>query len=136
MFVGSGVWRCVSNVSDLNALDHDLPFPDQQWLHWMGYGADFNPRNLLRELSSLETNQPIRSETGYPGSTQSSFYQLRLGAEAAIATGDWHSAHELLSQASQMRPQHRGVARRLATVAIRNPLLRQLGLVLSYRYLR
>ena len=136
VFVGSGVWRCLSDVSDLDALDRDLPFPDQQWLRWMGYGAEFNPRNLLSKLSGLEASQPSRSETGYPGSRQSSFYQLRLGAEAAIATGDWHSAHELLSQASQMRPQHRGVARRLATVAIRNPLLRQLGLVLSYRYLR
>ena len=136
VFVGSGVWRCLGDVSDLNALDHDLPFPDQEWLQWMGYGAEFNPRNLLSQLSGLEASTPSRSETGYPGSTQSSFYQLRLGAEAAIATGDWHSAHELLSQASQMRPQHRGVARRLATVAIRNPLLRQLGLMLSYRYLR
>ena len=138
VFVGSGVWHCLSDVSDLDALDRDLPFPDQQWLRWMGYGAEFNPRNLLSKLSGLEVeaSQPSRSETGYPGSRQSSFYQLRLGAEAAIATGDWHGAHELLSQASQMRPQHRGVARRLATVAIRNPLLRRLGLVLSYRYLR
>ena len=136
VFVGSGVWRCISEITDLNELDRNLPFPDQRWLQWMGYGPDFNPRKLLSALEKMEAAQPSCLETGYPASRQSSFYQLRLGAEAAIATGDWHSARELLSQASQMRPHHRGVARRLATVTIRNPWLRRLGLMLSYRYLR
>lgn len=54
----------------------------------------------------------MRNTVGYPGDAQFSFNQQRLGAEAAITTGDWSSARELLCQATLMRPLHRGVARR------------------------
>ena len=61
------------------------------------------------------------SSIGYPGNAQSSFNQLRLGAEAAIASGDWSSARELLCQAALMRPLHRGVAPPLLGRASRQP---------------
>ena len=64
-----------------------------------------------------QTPETIPSTIGYPGNAQSSFNQLRLGAEAAIASGDWTSAQELLCQASLMRPLHRGVARRFGPCA-------------------
>ena len=72
----------------------------------------------------------------YPGNAQSSFNQLRLGAEAAIASGDWTNAQELLWQAAMMRPLHRGVARRHCAVRQSNPLIRQIALLMSYRDLK
>ena len=104
----------------------------------MGYGTQFSPSALLDALHAQRQQppQPVPSSNGYPGNAQSSFNQLRLGAEAAITTSDWSSARELLCQATLMRPLHRGVARRHWAVRQSNPLLRQIALLLSYRDLK
>ena len=138
VYAGSGVWRSLEAISSLDALDADLPSPDPRWLEWMGYSQRFSPSALLQALHE-QKQQPLRpliASLGYPGNAQSSFNQLRLGAEAAISSGDWNSAQELLCQAALMRPQHRGVARRHWAVLQRNPLLRQLALLISYRDLK
>ena len=104
----------------------------------MGYGQQFSCSALL-EVLHAEKSQPrttLPTTIGYPGNDQSSFSQLRLGAEAAMASGDWASAREMLCQASLMRPLHRGVARRYWAVRLRNPVLRQLALLISYRDLK
>ena len=44
VFAGSGVWRKLDSVPDLNALDEELPLPNQQWLAWMGYGQTWKPK--------------------------------------------------------------------------------------------
>ena len=98
------------------------------------------PERLAIRLSSIIIeqchNETLHSRIGYPGNAQSSFNQLRLGAEAAIATGDWINARELLSQAALMRPLHRGVARRCWAVHQSNPVVRQIALLISYRDLK
>ena len=104
----------------------------------MGYGQLFSPSALLEALNEQKhrSPEPPPSRIGYPGNDQSSFSQLRLGAEAAIASGDWTSARELLCQAALMRPLHRGVARRYWAIRQSNPLLRQIALLISYRDLK
>ena len=138
VYAGSGVWRSLEAIPNLDALDAEGPSPDPRWLEWMGYGQQFSPTALLRALHEQKGQPPqsIPSTIGYPGNSQSSFNQLRLGAEAAIATGDWPSARELLCQAALMRPLHRGVARRYWAVRQTNPLLRQIALLISYRDLK
>ena len=138
VYAGSGVWRTLEAIPNLDALDAEEPSPDPRWLEWMGYGQQFSPSNLLETLNELaqQPPQPLPSSIGYPGNAQSSFNQLRLGAEAAIATGDWTNARELLCQAHLMRPLHRGVARRSWAVRQANPLLRQIALLISYRELK
>ncbi|AII48500.1 hypothetical protein KR52_04990 [Synechococcus sp. KORDI-52] len=138
VYAGSGVWRSLEAISHLDALDAEGPFPDPHWLEWMGYGGRFSPSALLEALIELkqQPRQPLSSSIGYPGNAQSSFNQLRLGAETAIANGDWSSARELLCQATSMRPLHRGVAYRHWAVGQPNPLLRQLALLISYRDLK
>ena len=134
VFAGSGVWRSLRDVPDLDQLDQELQKPNPEWLDWMGYGERYGAGDLFDALEHLEP--PVTKgikHCGYPTNTQSSFNQLRVGAEAAICTADWRGAADLLSQAAQMRPQHRGVARRLAAVSCRNPLLRWGGLILTYR---
>jgi hypothetical protein len=134
VFAGSGVWRSLRDVPDLDQLDQELQKPNPEWLDWMGYGERYGAEGLFDALAHLEP--PVTkgiTHCGYPTNTQSSFNQLRVGAEAAICTADWRGAADLLSQAAQMRPQHRGVARRLAAVSYRNPLLRWGGLILTYR---
>ena len=114
VFAGSGVWRSLEGIPNLDALDAEGPSPDPRWLEWMGYGQQFNPSTLLETLIEQKHQPTIRlpSTIGYPGNAQSSFNQLRLGAETAITSGDWSSAQELLCQAALMRPLHRNVARR------------------------
>ena len=138
VYAGSGVWRSLEAIPHLDVLDAEGPSPDPLWLEWMGYGTQFSPSSLLQALheQKKEPPQPQPSTVGYPGNAQSSFNQLRLGAEAAIVSGDWTSARELLCQAALMRPQHRGVARRSWAVRQSNPLLRQLALLISYRDLK
>ncbi|QNI96534.1 DUF6716 putative glycosyltransferase [Synechococcus sp. RS9902] len=138
VYAGSGVWRSLEAMANLDALDAEGPAPDPRWLEWMGYGQRFSPSALLVALNELKQQppQPLPSSIGYPGNAQSSFNQLRLGAEAAIATGDWSNARELLCQARLMRPLHRGVARRYWAVRQANPLLRQIALLISYRELK
>ncbi len=138
VFAGSGVWRSLEAIPTLDALDAEGPSPDPLWLEWMGYGQQFSPSALLEALNEPKNQAPeaVPSSIGYPGNAQSSFNQLRLGAEAAIASGDWTSAQELLCQATLMRPLHRGVARRHWAVRQSNPLLRQIALLISYRDLK
>ena len=138
VYAGSGVWRSLEDIPNLDALDAEGLSPDPGWLEWMGYGERFSPAALLEALNEQKHQkpQPLPSSIGYPGNAQSSFNQLRLGAEAAIASGDWRSARELLCQAALMRPLHRGVARRYWAVRQANPLLRQIALLMSYRDLK
>ena len=128
----------LEGIPNLDALDAEGPSPDPRWLEWMGYGQQFNPSTLLETLIE-QKHQPTGhppSTIGYPGNAQSSFNQLRLGAETAITSGDWSSAQELLCQAALMRPLHRGVARRYWAIRQTNPLLRQIALLISYRDLK
>ena len=138
VYAGSGVWRSLEAIPNLDALDAEGPSPDPRWLEWMGYGQQFSPSALLEALNEQKhrTPEPPPSRIGYPGNAQSSFNQLRLGAEAAIASGDWTNARELLWQAAMMRPLHRGVARRHWAVRQSNPLIRQIALLMSYRDLK
>ena len=138
VYAGSGVWRSLESIPNLDALDAEGPSPDPRWLEWMGYGQQFSPSALLEALNEQKhrTTEPPPSRIGYPGNAQSSFNQLRLGAEAAIASGDWTNARELLWQAAMMRPLHRGVARRHWAVRRANPLIRQIALLMSYRDLK
>ena len=138
VYAGSGVWRSLEDIPNLDALDAEGLSPDPRWLEWMGYGERFSPAALLEALNEQKHQrpQPLPISIGYPGNAQSSFNQLRLGAEAAIANGDWRSARELLCQAALMRPLHRGVARRYWAVRQANPLLRQIALLISYRDLK
>ena len=138
VYAGSGVWRSLEDIPNLDTLDAEGLSPDPRWLEWMGYGERFSPAALFEALKEQKHQkpQPLPSSIGYPGNAQSSFNQLRLGAEAAIASGDWSSARELLCQAALMRPLHRGVARRHWAVRQTNPLLRRLALLISYRDLK
>ena len=138
VYAGSGVWRSLEAIPNLDALDAEGPSPDPRWLEWMGYSQQFSPSALLEALNEqkLRTPETPPSRIGYPGNAQSSFNQLRLGAEAAIASGDWTNARELLWQAAMMRPLHRGVTRRHWAVRQSNPLIRQIALLMSYRDLK
>ena len=138
IYAGSGVWRSLEAIPSLDALDAEGPSPDPRWLEWMGYGQRFSPSALLEALQDekCRPRKTLPNTIGYPGNDQSSFSQLRLGAEAAIASGDWISARELLCQATLMRPLHRGVARRYWALRQSNPLLRQIALLISYRDLK
>ena len=134
VFAGSGVWRSLRDARNLDELEQGLPEPSPAWLDWMGYSEQYRAEDLFDALEKFEPASATGiTHCGYPTNTQSSFNQLRVGAEAAICTADWRAAADLLAQAAQMRPQHRGVARRLAAVSCRNPLLRRVGLILSYR---
>lgn len=135
LFAGSGVWRMLDEVSDLDALEQEQPYPDQRWLTWMGYGDQGGPDALLQAIREAPLPTPQPAIAGHLANAKSSFKQLRLGAEASIAMADWPEARELLSQAAQMRPQHRGVAQRLLAVSRSNPLLRAILLRITFRNL-
>ena len=133
VFAGSGVWRCFDNISSLDALERELPTANPEWLAWMGYGETRGPDALLEAIRQAPPPQPQPVVPGFLANAKSSFNQLRLGAETAIAMKNWHEAQELLRQASQMRPLHRGVAQRLLAVSRRQPLIRWILLKLTYR---
>ena len=133
VFAGSGVWRCFDNISSLDALERELPTANPEWLAWMGYGETRGPDALLEAIRQAPPPQPQNVVPGFLANAKSSFNQLRLGAETAIAIQNWHEAQELLRQASQMRPLHRGVAQRLLAVSRRQPLIRWILLKLTYR---
>ena len=138
IYAGSGVWRSLESITNLDDLEAEKTSPDPRWLEWMGYGQQFSCSALL-EVLHAEKSQPrttLPTTIGYPGNDQSSFSQLRLGAEAAMASGDWASAREMLCQAALMRPLHRGVSRRYWAMRQSNPLLRRIALLLSYRKLK
>ena len=135
VFAGSGVWRKLDSVADLDALDAELPRPDQQWLAWMGYGQTWTPEELILALQNLQKSEVkrIKAELGYMSNVNVSFTQLRRKAEHAIQARNWREAQSLLTLGTLMRPTHRNVARRLKAVEQRNRLLRRLLLALTYR---
>ena len=135
VFAGSGVWRCLDEVKDLDALDRSLPSPDAHWLAWMGYGTDLDPVELIEALRQLRADPPERLSTpsGYLSNANLSFTQLRRDAEQAIRQKNWQEAQSLLQLGSLMRPTHRNVARRLRAVQHQNRIIRRLLLSVSYR---
>ena len=138
VFAGSGVWRTLDAVEDLDALDQELPEPDVNWLAWMGYGNDLEPEQLIHELESLRLASPqqAKSTPGYLTNAKLSFTQLRRDAETAIQAKNWDEAISLLKLGVIMRPTHRNVARRLRAVSTANRLIRSLLLIVSYRNVR
>ena len=135
VFAGSGVWRHLDAVEDLNALDQELGQPNPEWLAWMGYGREWKPEQLIVSLQQLRTTEqePFQAKSGYLSNANLSFNQLRRDAERAIEEGHWNEARSLLKLGSLMRPTHRNLARRLNAVEQSNRLLRQLLLILTYR---
>ena len=135
VFAGSGVWRELSTVEDLNVLDQELKQPSQEWLTWMGYGRDWKPEQLIDSLKSLKIKrqQPLKEKAGYLTNASFSFKQIRRDAERAIAGGNWKEAESLLRLGILMRPTHRNIALRLRAVKQTNRLLRRLLLILTFR---
>ena len=138
VFAGSGVWRCLDQVEDLDALDRSLPAPDPKWLAWMGYGTNLDPVELIEALRQLRANPTEHHSTpsGYLSNANLSFTQLRRDAEKAISQKNWEEAQSLLQLGSLMRPTHRNVARRLRAVQQRNWIIRRLLLSMTYRDVR
>ena len=135
VFAGSGVWRALDAVEDLDALDQELPEPDPNWLAWMGYGTALEPKHLIAALQDLCPIPPQQDKTipGYITNAKLSFTQLRRDAESAIKAKNWEEAISLLKLGVIMRPTHRNVARRLKAVSTGNRLIRSLLLIVSYR---
>ena len=135
VFAGSGVWRRLDAVEDLNALDQELGQPNPEWLNWMGYGREWKPEQLIISLQQLRTTkqEPFQAKAGYLTNANLSSKQLRRNAERAIEEGNWNEAQTLLKLGSLMRPAHRNIARRLKAVEQTNRLLRRLLLILTYR---
>jgi len=135
VFAGSGVWRTLDAVEDLDALDQELPEPDVNWLAWMGYGTSLEPKHLIAALQDLSSTPRQQAETipGYITNARLSFTQLRRDAETAIQAKNWEEAISLLKLGVIMRPTHRNVARRLRAVSTGNRLIRSLLLIVSYR---
>ena len=135
VFAGSGVWRAIDAVEDLDALDQELPQPDPEWLAWMGYGTKLEPERLIGALRELRASPPERLSTksGYLSNANLSFTQLRRDAERAIQDRNWNEAESLLQLGTLMRPTHRNVARRLRAVQQQNRIFRRLLLSISYR---
>jgi hypothetical protein len=135
VFAGSGVWRSLEQLNDLDELDRSLPQPDPSWLTWMGYSQDFSPESLIRVLLERKDkpNPPLELPSGHLTNANLSFTQLRRSAEVAIKKRNWAEASSLLQLGTLMRPTHRNVARRLRAVRSTNPLLKRLLLLLTYR---
>jgi len=138
VFAGSGVWQKLDSVPDLDALDEELPLPNQQWLAWMGYGQTWKPEELILALQNLQKSEVkrIKTELGYMSNVNVSFTQLRHKSEHAIQAKNWSEAQNLLMLATLMRPTHRNVAKRLKAVEQRNRLFRRLLLILTHRKVR
>ena len=135
VFAGSGVWRSLADLEDLDSLDADLPLPDPAWLQWMGYGTGAGPADLIQTLRELKQNPPesLHETGGHISNANLSFTQLRRSAEEAIRVRNWEEASSLLMLASLMRPKHRNVARRLWAVQWPNRLMRRLLVAITYR---
>jgi len=135
IFAGSGVWRALDVVEDLNVLDQEWQPADTEWLSWMGYGREWKPEQLIASLQSLKTKkrQTLQEKSGYLSNSSFSFTQLRRDAERAINKANWREAQSLLKLGSLMRPTHRNVVRRLKAVEQPNRMLRRLLLLLTYR---
>ena len=135
VFAGSGVWRSLADVEDLDALDAELPLPD----------PGLAPVDGLRHRSGTLRSDPDPqgAQTGPSGkparngghisNANLSFTQLRRSAEEAIRLRNWEEASSLLMLASLMRPKHRNVARRLWAVQWPNRLMRSLFVAITYR---
>ena len=135
IFAGSGVWRSLDAVEDLDVLEQEWQPPDKEWLAWMGYGKEWKPEQLIASLQNLKTQerQPLQEKSGYLSNASFSFTQLRRDAERAINEANWEEAQSLLKLGNVMRPTHRNVARRLKAVEQPNQLLRRLLLILTFR---
>ena len=97
VFAGSGVWRRLDAVEDLNALDQELGQPNPEWLTWMGYGREWKPEQLIISLQQLRTTkqEPFQAKSGYLSNANLSSKQLRRDAERAIEEGNWNEAQTL-----------------------------------------
>ena len=62
VYAGSGVWRSLEAIPNLDALDAELPSPDPRWLEWMGYGTAVQPSALIQALNEQKQN-PRRAFT-------------------------------------------------------------------------
>lgn len=135
IFAGSGVWRTLNSVEDLNVLDQELQQPNPEWLTWMGYGREWKPEQLIASLQKLNRNQqqPLQEKAGYLTNANFSFTQIRRDAERAIENKNWKEAESLLRLGRLMRPTHRNIAWRLKAVEQSNRLLRRLLLILSFK---
>ena len=135
VFAGSGVWRPLDAMEDLDVLDEELPQPDPDWLAWMGYGTKLEPDRLIEALLQLRACPPdrLQAKSGYLSNANLSFTQLRRDAERAIQERNWKEAESLLQLGTLMRPSHRNVARRLGAVQTRNRIIRRLFLSITYR---
>ena len=135
IFAGSGVWRSLDAVEDLDVLEQEWQTPDKEWLAWMGYGKEWKPEQLIASLQNLKTQerQALQEKSGYLSNASFSFTQLRRDAERAINEANWEEAQSLLKLGNVMRPTHRNVARRLKAVEQPNQLLRRLLLILTFR---
>ena len=135
VFAGSGVWRSLADVEDLDALDAELPLPDPAWLQWMGYGTGAGPSDLIQTLRELKQDPPenLHETGGHISNANLSFTQLRRSAEEAIVAKNWEEARSLLMLATLLRPKHRNAARRLWAVQWPNRLMRRLLVAITYR---
>ena len=135
VFAGSGVWRPLDAMEDLDVLDEELPQPDPDWLAWMGYGTKLEPDRLIEALLQLRACPPdrLQAKSGYLSNANLSLTQLRRDAERAIQERNWKEAESLLQLGTLMRPSHRNVARRLGAVQTRNRIIRRLFLSITYR---
>ncbi len=139
VFAGSGVSRCLNAVDDLDSLDAELPWPNLDWLAWMGYGPAHQPSNLLDAIIKAKANGSLPLPLDQPGYAVNghnlSFNQLRISAEQAIQQRNYGEAAALLELAQLLRPTHRNVARRLWAARSSNRLHRRLRLLLSPRFM-
>ena len=131
VFAGSGVWRCFDDISSLDALERELPTANPEWLAWMGYG-ETRSRCSAGGTPSGSPPEPRRGSR-LSGQRQIQLQPTAPGRQNRHRMQNWHEAQELLRQASQMRPLHRGVAQRLLAVSRRQPLIRWILLKLTYR---
>lgn len=142
VFAGSGVWLQLDKMESLDQLEAERWEPDPNWLNWMGYEKTYQPDNLITALERAKDNRVNHTgmgaevPAGYLTNSGLSFMQLRLNAENAIAAGKLNDAASFLKIACQMRPTHRNVARRLASVSCRNRILRNVLLIVSRRRIR
>ena len=139
VFTGSKVGRCLNMVEDLDGLDAELPWPDTDWLDWMGYGSDCQPANLLNAILAAKKLRSAPLPLDAPGYVVNgcnlSFNQLRFSAEEAIQQRNYAEATALLELAQLLRPTHRNVGRRLWALRSPNRLSRRLRLLLSPRFM-
>ena len=138
VYAGSGVWRSLEAIPNLDALDAEGPSPDPRWLEWMGYGRPVQPSALLEALNEQkgQTPETIHQQHRLPGECPVQLQPTALGSRS-------RHRHWRLDQcpgaalpgipdappAPRCRPP-------LLGRAPSNPLLRQIALLISYRDLK